>query len=373
MNFSLSTVINTTITASFLIGLIMLSMHSRRFLKYANIHAVLFLCVLITVRLLFPFEFFFTRNINVPHLWGNLYSVLYRNVYLWDIRLRLIDVLFFIWFLAVLWKLWKTLRNYRQTRKMTESFSPVTDTFILSVLEQVNVQYSHPVSIRLVSSGQATCPCILGIYHPVMIVPDTELTEKEWNFLISHELAHYYNRHLHLKLLLELLLTIYFWNPLLWMLKRQVDRWMEFSADDAATRFLTPLEKIDYAEFLLRMTRIFHEHKQQSCYGIDFSSAQPSELSQRMNILLEKMPDRMPAEKNLLISGIACFLIVISYLFMLEPYCSSAPQEITNFTLYPDETYYRPNPDGSYDVINNGNYITTVTQIFDTNIPIQEE
>lgn len=371
MNFSLSTVINTTLAASFLICMIALLMSKRRFMKYVSFSTFLLVCTVVTTRLLFPYEFSFTKNINIRHLWGPLYSFLYRDFYAGTVRFEMLYILIILWILGVFYFLSGKIINYYRVRKTVHSLPPVTDPCILSVVQQINAGYSRPAPILLASSAPSSPPCIMGCFWPVMILPDITLSRKEWNYIISHELAHYYHRHLHLKWILELLSAVYFWNPFILILKKQANRLMEFIADAKVAQSLTPLEKIEYAECLTKITRLYHESRIKSQCGITFAAIRPG-LSQRVEMILESSDDSVSKKHNIFFTGLICLFIAISYLFILEP-SLEAPQNITNFSLSPDETYYRPNPDGSYDVICNGVYIITVTVIFDENIPIKEE
>lgn len=373
MNFSLSTVINTTIATNLLICLITLLMSSRHFMGRIKIRSIFLACVLITVRFLFPCEFFFTRSIYAAHLWGGLYPFLYRDFYIGGIRFEIFYIIFIVWMTGVLLLVQKFLISYRKTRRAAEILPPVTDTHISSIAEKINASFTHPVSIRLAAAEQTVSPCIIGIRHPVMILPDTELSDAEWHYIIRHELTHYYSRHLHLKLLVELLSAVYFFNPLMLLLKRRIKSLMEFSVDAAVTNSLTAFEKVEYAECLTKMARMYHERKVKKHYGIAFTDSPSSGLSQRVQMILTSSPRPEGTKVSRIFSGSIFLFLLVSYLFIFEPIFSDIPQNPPNFSLDPSDTYYRPNPDGSYDVINNGNYIVTVTQIFDENIPIKED
>lgn len=374
MNFSLSTVINTTIVTSLMIGMITLFMSSRRFLQHIRFYSVLAACVLIVVRCLFPYEFPFTRNIDIPNLWGEVFQFFYHDYYWNDIWFQPVYFLLFGWMLGAFWFLQKQIRNYIHNLKAANVLPPADDPVIRSALEQVNVGYSNSVNVRTVRSSETAVPCIMGILHPVLILPDTELSEREWIYIIRHELSHYSRGHLHLQCLMELLTAIYFWNPLIRILKKQLIRLMELDADDMAVREMPAVEKVDYAKCLTKMARLHYEATGTYPHGIPFATLH-SGLSQRVQVLLENSSCNRRPVIDLGFAGLICSLICVSYLFILEPKYDVYTNERGNpvFDLSGDNSYYRPNPDGSYDLISNGDYIITVTEIFDPNIPIKEE
>lgn len=95
-------------------------------------------------------------------------------------------------------------------------------------------------------------PFITGFLKPVLILPDQTFTDKELYFIVRHETEHVRNKDLWLKALIEILLSIYWWNPFIYVLRKKLYLALEVSDDIMTTKKMDAREKISYAEFLSR-------------------------------------------------------------------------------------------------------------------------
>lgn len=103
-----------------------------------------------------------------------------------------------------------------------------------------------------------------GIYSPALTVglkpmillpaniTDT-LSEAQLAYALRHELMHYRRRDHLLALLLLLLTCVYWFNPIVWLMKRELMKDMETACDSAVTARLNGTERREYAMTLLAL------------------------------------------------------------------------------------------------------------------------
>ncbi len=93
-------------------------------------------------------------------------------------------------------------------------------------------------------------PFILGIYRPKIYVP-SDLEGQALTYVLAHEQAHLRRRDHWWKPLGYLLLTVFWFHPLLWVAYIQLCRDIELACDERVIRDLDLAEKKDYSQALL--------------------------------------------------------------------------------------------------------------------------
>lgn len=112
------------------------------------------------------------------------------------------------------------------------------------------------VSCAVLYSGKVyqadfvSSPFILGIFKPKIYIP-FNMNEKHRNYVIAHEMAHIKRRDHIWKPLAFLLLSVYWFNPLLWIAYILFSRDIEFACDEKVTRELDREARASYSEALV--------------------------------------------------------------------------------------------------------------------------
>lgn len=368
MNFSLSTVLNTLVISSLLICMTALLLRLCVTNRRLKLYTIFFLCAAAVLRLLFPFEFSFTYSVQIYRLWYGLHSFLnHHELRFWHIRIDYMHLLPILWAVGSSGKLIHSFYTWRKTMRAVGELQEAENAEALRALKTCNAAFRNPVPVRLLMAPYLSSPLIIGVRNPAIIIPELRLSEEEWSFIFRHELTHYYRGHLLLHMFFELLFVLYFWNPFLPFLKKQFYRLLEFSADEEAVSSLTAAHRIDYSECLLKIMQ-YDIRKSRICTGgISFGS---SGFTDRIKRILNT--DREPGTDSInrvILVGIT-LLFLLSYTIILEPWYDSSDG---SFTMDASDTYFRPNEDGTYDVIHDGQYLVTVSTIFDDQIPIKED
>ena len=97
-------------------------------------------------------------------------------------------------------------------------------------------------------------PFILGVVRPRVYI-SSALSEKEMNFIISHEAAHLKRKDHLWKALGYLLLCIYWFNPLCWVAYALLCKDIELACDEKVAKDMTLNEKKEYSKVLLSCAR----------------------------------------------------------------------------------------------------------------------
>ena len=93
-------------------------------------------------------------------------------------------------------------------------------------------------------------PMTLGLLRPVIVLPP-EVPEADLPLILRHELCHIRRRDLWYKGLMLLANAVHWFNPLVWLLRRQGETDLELTCDDAVAAGLSGGDRRAYGEALL--------------------------------------------------------------------------------------------------------------------------
>ena len=112
------------------------------------------------------------------------------------------------------------------------------------------VAVSMPAGEGVYLCDHVASPFILGIFKPKIYLP-SDLPEEKWDMILSHERAHLARRDHWWKPLGFVLLTVFWFHPLLWFAYILLCRDVELACDEKVIRTLSAGEKQDYSQTLL--------------------------------------------------------------------------------------------------------------------------
>ena len=107
------------------------------------------------------------------------------------------------------------------------------------------------VRIRKISGIQT--PFTLGVLRPVIFLTEQEFTQEELEFVLCHETAHIKRRDILVKWIGLLVVLLHWFNPLSYLLLREINKISEIRCDDAALRIVGDEKRGAYAQLVVRV------------------------------------------------------------------------------------------------------------------------
>jgi len=145
---------------------------------------------------------------------------------------------------AVAFLLWSIVSYFLMSRKLRVTRIPAINRDI-AVLE------TFPHKATLYRSKFVPTPMLLGVIIPRIYLPEREYSDAALRNILTHELAHYRRRDIIVKWLALIANAIHWFNPALYLLRRELERECELAADEAVIRQLDDDARISYGNFLL--------------------------------------------------------------------------------------------------------------------------
>ena len=105
----------------------------------------------------------------------------------------------------------------------------------------------------LYGSPVVKTPMMCGVFHPRIILPVQCGDEETLLNILRHELMHYRRRDTLYKWFSVAVLSLQWFNPLSWLIRREIDRACELSCDEMLLQSMDRAEKQSYGNTLLNM------------------------------------------------------------------------------------------------------------------------
>ena len=248
-----------------------------------------------------------------------------------------------------------------------------TKEYYESFLEQAKIK-----NVRIAVIPGERQSAIFGVIRPIMILPDAVLEEKTVAYMIQHEIKHYANYDLWLKFLVDLLVVIHWWNPVVYVMRKELSLAFELSNDYMVTRDMPELEKLEYAQTLVQAAKLMSN---QQAYDLNLTGGEC--LETRIQILLkekttEKVRGRVLTAANLLF---VFLIMIISLVFVPEVlYEESVHYDSEEFEgvfdITPENAYYLKTENG-YEIYADGVYRGVIEELpedyEESGIPVYEK
>jgi beta-lactamase regulating signal transducer with metallopeptidase domain len=103
----------------------------------------------------------------------------------------------------------------------------------------------------LYRSPLAPTPMLIGLLRPAIILPDRDYTDAQLRAVLLHELTHLRRGDVYVKWLSLFACAVHWFNPVVWFMRREIDRACELSCDEAVIRNLDTDGKQNYGDTLL--------------------------------------------------------------------------------------------------------------------------
>lgn len=371
LHFTFSTVLMALLTSNILAGLIaVLFLHGKTMARLGN-KVLAFFVVLTVVRLLIPYEFPFSTNINLPYLLSKMISFfLEYRISILTIPLSLWNLFEMIWIVGIIIHLVLYIHDYRHTKNYIQKYGQdkTDEPKYQEILEKICSKRGKRNCFRVIELPNLAFPIVFGHREPVIILPDhLSLSTDHLYYVLSHEALHYFHRDFLIKGAVRILSIIYWWNPACILLYQQTNTLLEMNIDDRITQ-RSPDITAQYAECLLYIKKnaiLYSSHTPRfiARNGCFFVQSKETDLKRRITMLLQDSGNWRKRCTSILLTLSMAGVCLFSYFFILEAEYYSPQLEESFMIPTPDNTYFIQIDSANYEVYMYDSYIGTESSL----------
>lgn len=371
MSVSPGPFITCLLTAFVLNVYIFFIIHVKKDIFYEGMKFTFSVIVLILLRMMMPLNFPFTITIPSSKILPWFNKVLFYNI--GGTGIEVCHVMAVIWLAEAVRRLIKMIRDNREYRNFLEPFK-VEDLSeypeVLSLLEEYQVP-----SLKVCIVPAPVSPELFGAWNTILVLPKDILSKEELDFACRHELEHFKNHDLWLKLLVDLAACIQWFNILAHVLQKELVLAFEMSNDRKVLRGYTEDERIDYIACITRISRMQSNNgvKQR---GLAFTKLNDLNLKLRTNFLIAKDYGKTgkPAVSIFIRYILAMLMLVVSLIYVPEGHSGEKAVADGAEKVHENNSYLIKCEDG-YKLYLNGKYLYTCSTIHEefSDLPVIEE
>lgn len=195
----------------------------------------------------------FLPNINIPipsyvfsHKHTNASDILYvgENADLYVTSYSL-DFLYYIWLTGVFVELILLIVGIWALMRIQKI--PVCNKCFETLCDELCT------SAKLYKSQHIKSPVSFGIFRPVVLIPETDLSDTELKFIFLHEIYHHKHKDAFINILLNILSVLYWFNPLVHIMAEHLKLDTELYCDMCVTE--KSCDRMGYGKALLHMAK----------------------------------------------------------------------------------------------------------------------
>lgn len=161
--------------------------------------------------------------------------------------------LWVLWFgTALLLLTWKIAGYHNFVKYVRAGGVEVSDIKLLDLLAEIEGELGIRRHVELYTNSLVPTPILFGFFRPCIILPDPGLPEKDFRYTALHELVHCRRCDILYKWLMQVTVCLHWFNPLVWLMGREVEAACELACDEAVIGRLDEEERIFYGDTLLR-------------------------------------------------------------------------------------------------------------------------
>ena len=305
---------------------------------------------LLLLRCLLPFEIPGVQPIRITGWYADLY--LWMNPYFGE-GITPLDVLLIIWGAGSLLFLLRLAYRLSWQYKAVQKNAVGTDHRLSRICREVLREMSCTVVGNISISADYPTPMMAGFFKPHMLFPSAmaDLPEEDLIFIFRHEITHFKNRDLWIKLMAELLCCVLWWNPVVYLLRICISQLLEMRCDSLVCEELDEYQQLEYSQTLLNS---FKKSANHSVYVTAEYLGYPSKerLKQRFTQILSASSQPKKKGLSVLIVTVAICAFIGSYTVIFLP--DSTPEgagaiyEIDSASF--ENSYILRMPDGTLEV-----------------------
>lgn len=127
----------------------------------------------------------------------------------------------------------------------------VADIRLLDRLSVLAGQAGIKKPVELCVNPLISSPLFIGFFHPCIVLPRADISEKDFRYTVLHELTHYRRYDMFYKWLVQITICLHWFNPLIYVMSREISKACEFSCDEAVIVKLDDSSKQEYGKTLL--------------------------------------------------------------------------------------------------------------------------
>ena len=367
MKFTFFSFVMAVIWSGVLFSIIALLQKNARTIRYLSIKMILAVYIVSIFRFLFPVEFPFTVIVGDRELYAPIYRALCLDTYsIGSWEFSLVHVVVACWLIGSIihiYRFYRRYRNFWRQALLSDRPDETQQQQLDRVWEQLSSQKQCQKRFLVRYTNLADVPMGFGVRRPIILLPKAEYTDTEMYYILLHECSHFSKRDSLIKIAMEFLCDIFWWNVSAGVVRESMDEMLEIRCDTVVMEKAGYEQKRDYLDTLknslYRMKELQDSRKSLTATSL-LTTDKKKQLSKRFALIADPPKELTGIRKA--VSWVAFTVVMggtllLSYSFIWQPAYDTPRTEIMTDNT---KVIYESTPDNTWLLVDEENcyYIT---------------
>ena len=367
MKFTFFSFVMAVIWSGVLFSIIALLQKNARTIRYLSIKMIFAVYIVSIFRFLFPVEFPFTVIVGDRELYAPIYRALCLDTYSigsWEFSLvHVVVVCWLIGSIIHIYRFYRRYRNFWRQALLSDRPDETQQQQLDRVWEQLSSQKQCQKRFLVRYTNLADVPMGFGVRRPIILLPKAEYTDTEMYYILLHECSHFSKRDSLIKIAMEFLCDIFWWNVSAGVVRESMDEMLEIRCDTVVMEKAGYEQKRDYLDTLknslYRMKELQDSRKSLTATSL-LTTDKKKQLSKRFALIAGPPKELTGIRKA--VSWVAFTVVMggtllLSYSFIWQPAYDTPRTEIMTDNT---KVIYESTPDNTWLLVDEENcyYIT---------------
>lgn len=140
---------------------------------------------------------------------------------------------------------------------------------VMQIFRDVCKEMRMENKIGLYSYKMVDCPMLIGFFKPYIVLPETMLSKThDLRYILMHEVTHHKRKDFLYKWLIQIMICVHFFNPVVYLIRNIVNKYCELACDEALISKLDKRGKKAYGSALINAIEMSNNPKQHTAVSI---------------------------------------------------------------------------------------------------------
>lgn len=246
MHITLFSFVTAVLLSSLLIVVLYLSRKSVKTIRMLNFGYLACLYLFCLGRMFFSLELPFAAVIRAPSLMNPLHDVNEANLPMMDGAFLVSDLLLLVWAVGSILLFAQFLIRYHRGKRDIDRLPKQENQVLQEILDELQRRNKRRIPIQVLCCSGLSTPCGIGLLRRQILLPSQEYTEEELFHILRHELQHFQTHDLLVKWMIRVFQCLFWWNPLVYLLGKDMDQVLEIKCDLSVVKNYSRQETLAY-------------------------------------------------------------------------------------------------------------------------------
>lgn len=175
--------------------------------------------------------------------------------------LKMVSIIWLI--VSFLYLIYQFLGYFSLKKNLLRWSRPASDETTLTLFKRTCTKLNITRPIKIMTCKKILSPMALGLFHPIILLPDNKIPQDELSIILKHELIHIKRHDISYKLLLTIANSLHWFNPTVYFMVKEAHKDLEFYCDEMVVKNMDINYKTRYSEAILAVM-----HSKTNCTSI---------------------------------------------------------------------------------------------------------